>query len=80
MEDINGIIQKLDRKARGNIGLLDSIYRVAMKQIRKSCGSEADFAKRRDQLLDNVCAAVGEEYRGFYAEYIREMETARNQE
>ena len=76
MEEINNIVQKLDRKAKGKIGLLNCVYRAAMKQIRRSCRSDEEFSMARNRLLDNVCAAMGEEYREFYSDYIRKMDSA----
>ncbi len=70
MDQIGKITQKIDKKAGGNIQILNLIYMAAIKQIRRTCGSEEEFDQKCREFLDTICSRMGEEHREFYAEYM----------
>jgi hypothetical protein len=73
MDQISEITQKIDKKAGGNIQILNFIYKAAMKQIRRTCGSEEEFDIKCREFLDTICSRMGEEHREFYAEYMAKV-------
>ena len=46
---------------------------AAIKQIRRTCGSEEEFDQKCREFLDTICSRMGEEHREFYAEYMEKM-------
>lgn len=75
MDQIASVTKVLDKKAKGNTGILNSIYKTAMNAIRRSCKSDEEFEKKCGEFLDSACACMGEEYREFYKQYMLEMKS-----
>lgn len=73
MDQISKITQKIDKRAGGNTQILNLIYKAAMKQIRRTCGTEEEFDLKCREFLDTICSRMGEDHREFYAEYMAKM-------
>ena len=78
MNKIPGIMKLLDQKAGGNTIVLNGLYEVAMKHIRKSCRTDEEYAQKCEEFLNAACKAVGEEHREFYREYMEKMASERH--
>lgn len=79
MDQVSKIAQKIDKKAGGNRGVLNIIYKIAMKAIRSSCKTEEEFDAKCQEFLDTACAQMGEENREFYMKYMEEMKAEMKQ-
>ena len=70
MDQIADMARKIDRRAGGSIGMLNVLFKAAMKQIRKNCKTEEEFEAKCDEFLNTACSCMGEEHREFYQEYM----------
>ncbi len=43
MDQIHEITKTIDKKARGNITILNLAYKAAMKRIKRNCQTEEEF-------------------------------------
>lgn len=50
--------------------MLNILFKVAMKQIRKNCRTEEEFEAKCEEFLNTACSCMGEEHREFYQEYM----------
>ncbi len=73
-DKINEVASKVDKVAHGNRKVLDGIYKTMIKTIKKSCKTEEEWKEKSKQVLDSVCAMMGEENREFYTKYMEEMD------
>lgn len=76
MNLIGVVTRGIDKKADGNVGILNGVYKTAMKTIRESCKTNEEFEKKCEELIDSACGCMGEEYREFYRQYMDEMKTS----
>ncbi len=77
MHKTTEIMKILDQKTGGNTVVLNGLYKTVMKQIRKICRTDEEYAEKCEEFLNNACKAVGEEHREFYREYMRKMASER---
>ena len=70
MDQIADMARKIDRRAGGSVGMLNILFKVAMKQIRKNCRTEEEFEAKCEEFLNTACSCMGEEHREFYQEYM----------
>ena len=73
MDQIHEITEKIDKKARGNITILNLAYKAAMKRIKRNCQTEEEFDAKCEEFLETACSRMGEEHREFYASYMEKM-------
>ena len=70
MDQIAEMAGIIDKRAGGNIGILNILFKAAMRQIRKNCRTEEEFEAKCEEFLNTACSCMGEEHREFYQEYM----------
>ena len=73
MNQLGFLTKMLDKKAGGNTGFLNTIFKTSLSTIKRSCKTEEEFDEKCKGFLDTVCAQMGEENREFYQNYIAEV-------
>lgn len=72
MGEVNTVLRILNKKAKGNTGILDHIMLRALKKLYTNSTTE-QFDDKCLKIVDAVCNSTGEEHRDFYTDYMEEM-------